>query len=151
MELALPEPCLPDPSLYNSPEGCLKEKLWVLFFLKLSTLWSSSSMGFFCFFPNWGHKVSGMNFKIKATTQLSAPKITAMIQCYQGRPPNDTSNAIEKNSIMMICMPAMTNQMPKNITFLVMPSKIFFSSLIFLQLIMLNTCMYTKMLKTLVM
>ena len=39
----------------------------------------------------------------------------------------------------------------KNILFLKKESNIFFSSLIFLQLIMLNICKITKILKTLVM
>ena len=47
----LKDPYLPEPSLLIEA-GCLSEKLWVLFFLKLRTLWSSSSKGFFCLEPN---------------------------------------------------------------------------------------------------
>ena len=41
LEFILPDPYLPEPSLYASPppaEGYLKEKLYDLFFLKLRTL-----------------------------------------------------------------------------------------------------------------
>ena len=80
------DPYLPEPSLITY-EGYLREKLWVLFFLRLNTLLSSASKGFLCFFPNWGHNVSGTNLSNNSQNRATIPMITAIIQCYQGNPP----------------------------------------------------------------
>ncbi len=95
--------------------------------------------------------MSGINFRKKETTQLKRPKPAAMSQCYQGRPPFDTWNAMERNSTIITCNPVMTTQRIRKRLFVKIPLKIFFSPLIFLQLTKLNIYRMTNMLKTLVM
>lgn len=88
---------------------------------------------------------------MKSHTQLKDPMTMAMTQCYQGRPPLAHSMMTSRNSITMIWKKQMKNHMIKNSLLEVIPSKIFFSSWIFLALTMLNTWRYTNTLNTLVM
>ena len=144
------DPCLPEPSLMTC-EGYLNEKLWVLFFLRLKILVSSVSIGFFCFFPNWGHIESGISLSRSSHTSDTKPMIMAMSQCYHGNPPLLTSKTMPVNSMMMACPTTIVSQMNRNIGFVWIPSKMFFSSLIFLALSMLKIYITTNILKTLVM
>jgi hypothetical protein len=66
------------------------------------------------------------------------PRMIAMSQCYQGKPPGDTSKTSEVNSTMMTWQITITIQTPTNIMFVNMLSNMFFSSLTFLVLIMLK-------------
>ena len=134
------DPYLLDPSLLiKFPTGCLKEKLWVLFFLRFITP-SRSFNGSTYFAPNWGQKESGINLSIASQNICPTPNAIAIPHW---EPDSDgltveTLNASPPKLTMTAYPPAMMNQINKYMMLLEIPPKIFNSSWIFLALSMLN-------------
>jgi hypothetical protein len=106
-------------------------------FLKIEPYAESSSLVWFVFLPNVGHRWSGSNLNKNDITHVDRPRITAISQWIPWRPPLVTFNASLPNSTMMTCATMMKTKIMQKTGLFKTPEKMFLLSLIILAYTML--------------